>query len=284
MDAAAQEIRVPASQAEFQQLDQIVRQIRFKLIEMSHRAQTAHLGGALSCVDILVGLYWTALRIDPGAPDDPDRDRLIFSKGHAISALYAVLAHRGFFPVSELDRYNESGSTVPEQPWPRCVPGVEWATGSLGHGLGVGLGMALAAKIQGRGSRVFVVMSDGECEEGSVWEAAMLAPRLKLENVTAVIDFNKWQAIGRTNDVMAIEPLKDKWEAFGWTCREVNGHDHVELIKVLHDPRPADVPLVIVAHTVKGKGVSFIEDDNNWHYRSPSADEVRKAQVELGLS
>ena len=284
MDVVTRGIRAPATAEELRQLDQVAREIRFELIEISHRAQTAHLGGSLSCVDILVALYWTALRIDPGYPDDPDRDRLIFSKGHAISALYAVLARRGFFPESDLRRYNEQGSHFPEQPWPGCAPGVEWATGSLGHGLGVGLGMALAAKIQGQRYQVFVVMSDGECQEGSVWEAAMLAPRLELGGVTTLIDFNKWQAIGRSNDVMAMEPLAQKWEAFGWTCREVNGHDPAELIAALHDPRPADRPLAIVAHTVKGKGVSFIEDDNNWHYRSPSSDEVGQARVELGLS
>ena len=283
MGEPIQGIGIPVSQEDFRQMDRTIREIRFKLIEISHRAQTAHLGGSLSCVDILVALYWTALRIDPGRPDDLNRDRLIFSKGHAISALYAVLARRGFFPESELFKYNEDGGNYPEQPSPGCAPGVEWATGSLGHGLSVGLGMALAAKIQGRNYRVFVIMSDGECQEGSVWEAAMLAPRLKLENVITLIDFNKWQAIGRSDEVMAMEPLMAKWEAFGWVCREVNGHNPFELIKALHDPRPTDTPLVIVAHTIKGKGVSFMEDDNNWHYRSPTAEEVKKARTELGI-
>lgn len=272
-----------AASRDLAQLERLGREIRFQLIEMSHRAQTAHLGGALSCVDLLVSLYWLALRIDPQAPGAADRDRLLFSKGHAVSALYAVLARRGFFAPDALLRYNEEGATLPEQPWPGCMPGVEWATGSLGHGLGVGAGMALAAKIQRRPFGVFVVMSDGECQEGSVWEAAMLAPRLGLGNLTAIVDFNKWQAIGRSNEIMAMEPLRAKWEAFGWTCHEVDGHDYAALAAALAAERPADTPVAIVAHTVKGKGVSFIEDDNNWHYRSPSADEVAAARAELRI-
>lgn len=264
-------------------LDRISRQVRYELIAMSHRAQSAHLAGALSCVDLLVALYWTALRIDPRDPGHPARDRLVFSKGHAVSALYTILAKRGFLSESELLRYNEEGGRLPEQPSPGCAPGVEWATGSLGHGLGVGLGMALASRIQKTSYNVFVVMSDGECQEGSVWEGAMLAPRLRLGNLVALVDFNKWQATGRSNEVMAMEPFRAKWEAFGWTAREVDGHNLAEVIDAIHAPRPADVPLAIVAHTVKGKGASFIEDDNNWHYRSPTADELEKARQELEL-
>ncbi len=266
---------------DFRVLDRLSRQIRFELIAISHRAQSSHLGGALSCVDLLVALYQTALRIDPANPSDPDRDRLVFSKGHAVSALYTILAKRGFFSEKELLHYNEEGSRLPEQPSPGCAPGVEWATGSLGHGLGVGIGMALAARIQKKNYDVYVVMSDGECQEGSVWEGAMLAPRLKLGHLTALIDFNKWQATGRSNEVMAMESLKGKWESFGWTCLEVDGHNLEQIVAALHAPRANDKPLAIVAHTIKGKGVSFIEDDNNWHYRSPTAEEVERARQEL---
>lgn len=272
------------SQCDFGALDRLSRQIRFELIAMSHRAQSAHLGGALSCVDLLVALYETVLRVDPSRPDDPDRDRLVFSKGHAVSALYTILAKQGFFPEKELLRYNEEGSRLPEQPSPGCAPGVEWATGSLGHGLGVGLGMALAAKIQKKRYGVYVVMSDGECQEGSVWEGAMLAPRLRLGGLTALVDFNKWQATGRSNEVMAMESLKAKWESFGWTTREVDGHNLEQIVAALHAPRPEDTPLAIVAHTIKGKGVSFIQDDNNWHYRSPTAEEVERARAELKVA
>lgn len=270
---------------EIRQLENISRELRFQLIELSHRAQSAHLAGALSCVDLLVALYWTMLRITPSDPQNPGRDRFIFSKGHAISALYAVLARRGFFPESELIRYNKQGGSLPEQPSPGCVPGVEWATGSLGHGLGVGLGMALSAKITGHSFRTFVLMSDGECQEGSVWEAAMLAPRLSLDNLFALVDFNKWQATGRSCEVMEMEPLKAKWEAFGWNVREVDGHDLGALRDALHAPlERLGKPVILIAHTIKGRGVSFIEDDNNWHYRSPSAVEVEQAKMELQLA
>ncbi|MBK8477033.1 MAG: transketolase [Opitutaceae bacterium] len=264
-----------------EQLDRLAREIRHQLIALSCHAQSAHLAGALSCVDLLVGLYWTCLRIDPHRPSDPARDRLIFSKGHAISALYCVLARRGFFPTEELLHYNEEGSRLPEQPSPGCVPGVEWATGSLGHGLGVGLGMALASRIQRAPYNVYVVMSDGECQEGSVWEGAMLAPRLRLGNLTALIDFNKWQATGRSDEIMAMSPLKAKWDAFGWATREIDGHNLAAICDALAAPRPADTPLAIIAHTVKGKGASFMEDDNNWHYRSPTVGEVERARIEL---
>jgi transketolase len=263
------------------ELDLVSRQVRFRLIEISHRAQTAHLAGALSCVDLLVALYWTQLRISPATVADPTRDRLIFSKGHAISALYTVLAMRGFFPEENLERYNEEGAGLPEQPSPGCVPGVEWATGSLGHGLGVGIGMSLAARIQRLPFRTYVLMSDGECQEGSVWEGAMLAPKLGLDALTILVDFNKWQATGRSTEIMQMEPLAAKWEAFGWCTREVDGHDLAAITDALHRPNPPGQPLAIVAHTVKGRGVSFIQDDNNWHYRSPSADELTKARQEL---
>jgi transketolase len=262
-------------------LDRISREVRHKLIEISERAQSAHLAGSLSCVDLLVALYWTALRVDGANSTDPDRDRLIFSKGHAICALYVVLARRGFFPEEDLETYNQPGSHLPEQPYPGCAPGVEWATGSLGHGLGVGLGMALNAKIQNGPSRSFVVMSDGECQEGSVWEGAMLAPRLQLDNLIALVDFNKWQATGRSCEIMQMEPLKEKWKAFGWECREVDGHNLNEIVSALKAPVVEGKPRIIVAHTVKGKGASFMEDDNNWHYRSPTPQEVEQARIEL---
>lgn len=264
------------------ELERIARRIRSRVVEISHRAQTPHLGSSLSVVDILVAAYWTALKIDPKRPADPDRDRMIFSKGHAISALYCTLAERGFFPLEKLSRYNEPGSGLPEQPSPGCSPGVELATGSLGHGLPFGVGQALAARLAGRSHRVVVVMSDGECEEGSVWEAAMMAPTQKLGGLCAVIDFNKWQATGRSCEVMSLDPLAKKFEAFGWNALEVDGHDLKALTAALAvGPDGSGKPRAIVAHTVKGRGVSFMQDDNNWHYRSPSADELARAQKEL---
>ena len=269
---------------ETSELEAIASRIRGKLVEISHKARTPHLGSALSCVDILVAAYWSVLTIDPQNPDDPDRDRLILSKGHAAPALYLALAYRGFFPKQLLDSYAQPGSCLEEHPSLGCVPGVEAATGSLGHGLSLGLGMAIAGRIQGRSYRVFVVMSDGECNEGSVWEAAMLAPAHKLDNVITIVDFNCWQATGRSCEIMALRPLRQKWESFGWSAYEIDGHDLNALVDALRNvPDGSGKPVAIVAHTVKGKGVSFMEDDNNWHYRIPDADEVKAAQQELGL-
>jgi transketolase len=265
-------------------LDQIARHLRMKWVEMSHRARTPHLGSALSCVDLLVAAYWRVLRIDPSNPSDPLRDRFILSKGHAASALYAALAARGFFPGDWLDHFGQHLSPLAEQPSPGCAPGVELATGSLGHGLPVGVGMALAARILKQDYRVYVAMSDGECNEGSVWEAALFAPARKLTRLAVIIDYNKWQATGRSNEVMALEGLRAKWEAFGWSASEVDGHDLAGLSdKLARVPDGSERPVALIAHTIKGKGISFMEDDNNWHYRVPNAEEVAAARQELGL-
>lgn len=268
----------------FDHLESISRFIRGKLVEMSHKAGVPHLGSSLSCVDILVAVYWRALRIDPKRSDDPGRDRFILSKGHAATTLYVTLALQGFFPVELLDTFAQPGSRLAEHPSPGCLPGVEVATGSLGHGLSLGLGMALAGRIQRQYYKVFVVMSDGECNEGSVWEAALLAPVHKLANVAVIVDYNKWQATGRSDEVTALYPLRQKWEAFGWSAYEVDGHDLEALVNLLSRvPDGTGKPVAIVAHTVKGKGISFMEDDNNWHYRIPNEDELMKAKQELGL-
>jgi transketolase len=262
----------------------IARRLRGTVVDLSHKAGTPHLASSLSCVDILVAAYWGVLVIDPENPLSETRDRFILSKGHAVSALYAALAARGFFAQRELDTFAEPGSKLPEQPAPHCMPGVELATGSLGHGLPVGLGMALASRIQKKPYRVFVTISDGECNEGSVWEAAMFAPAVKLNNLAVIVDYNKWQATGRSNETMSLAPLRQKWEAFGWDAYECDGHDIAALIDLMKKcPTKNDRPLAIIANTIKGKGVSFMQDDNNWHYRSPNADEVQKAKQELGL-
>lgn len=262
----------------------LTARLRHRLIRMSHDAGTPHLGSALSCVDILATLYWGILRIDPARPEAPDRDRFILSKGHAASALYAVLAERGFFPTSWLDSFAQHGSPLAEQPAPRCAPGVEWATGSLGHGLPVGLGMALAGRIQHLPYHTYVCLSDGECNEGTVWEAALFAAAQKLDHLAVVIDYNKWQATGRSDEVMALPSLREKWAAFGWHASEVDGHDPQALLNALSSlPHPSGKPLAVIAHTVKGRGVSFMEDDNNWHYRIPTAAEVDEAGRQLGI-
>jgi transketolase len=266
-------------------LELIARQLRFKVIEMSHAAGTPHLGSALSCLDILVAAYWNIVRVDAKNPSDPARDRFILSKGHAASALYATLAGRGFFPREWLDNFAQHRSPLAEQPAPNCAPGVELATGSLGHGLPVGVGMAMAARIRQLDYRVFVCMSDGECNEGTVWEAAMFAPAQKLENLCVIVDYNKWQATGRSNEIMALPSLRDKWAAFGWDAQEVDGHNIAELTRWMKTvPTNSGKPLALIAHTIKGKGVSFMQDDNNWHYRIPKPAEVAAAKKELGLA
>jgi transketolase len=259
----------------------IAAEVRARLVELSHQADAAHLGSCLSCVDILVAAYWHCLHIDPAQPHDPCRDRFILSKGHAGPALYAVLARRGFFPEELLERFGQDGAVLAEQPSPNCVPGVEAATGSLGHGLNQGLGMALAGRIQKQSYRVVVLLSDGELNEGTVWEAALFAAARRVGNLTAIVDYNKWQATERSREVMALEPLAAKWAAFGWSTFEVDGHDLPALVEALSRPPIEDRPTAIVAHTIKGKGVSFMEDDNNWHYRIPTAQEVRAARQEL---
>jgi transketolase len=267
-------------------MERRARTLRARIIENSHRTQTPHLGSCLSCVDILVAAYFGVLAIDPARPRDPDRDRFILSKGHGAPALFQVLAMKGFFPESWLETYGEDGSLFAEHPpAPDHLAGIEAATGSLGHGFPMGLGMALAARIQGRGHRVYALLSDGECNEGATWEAALLAAAQKVERLAVIVDFNKWQATGRSCEVMALDPLVDKWRAFGWSACEADGHDVGSLVRLLSCvPDGSGKPVAIIAHTVKGKGVSFMEDDNNWHYRTPNAEELAAAKRELGVA
>ena len=268
------------------ELETIAAQLRGKIIAYSHYAKIPHLGSCLSCVDILTAIYFSILRIDVDDPVNEDRDRFILSKGHAAPALFQVLALRGFYPESDMFRPDHGDGLFGEHPpTPEHLPGIEAATGSLGHGFPMGVGMALAGSIKKQTYRVFALLSDGECNEGSIWEAAMFASAKKLHNLTVVIDFNKWQATGRSEEVLSLTPLADKWRAFGWEAIEVDGHDIKTLLAHMSTPRqPGMKPLAIIAHTVKGKGVSFMEDDNNWHYRTPSEDEVKLAKKELGVS
>ena len=259
--------------------------IRGRVIEMCHAASSAHLGSSLSCIDVLTAAYWHVLKIDPKNPTDPLRDRFILSKGHAAMAIYATLAMRGFFPEEELATYNQDNGRLAEHPPANLLPGVEAATGSLGHGLPIGIGMAVSGRIQKQNYRVFALLSDGENNEGSVWEAAMFASAQKLENLCIVVDYNKWQATARSNETLMLAPLADKWRAFGWDAHEIDGHDVGALARAMTNiPNGSGKPVAFIAHTVKGKGVSFMEDDNNWHYRAPTAEEVVKAKKELGLS
>ena len=278
-------VRKPVTQVDAGALKARAVQLRGKIIDMSHAAQAAHLASSLSCADILVAAYLHVLNIDPQTPHDPLRDRFILSKGHAAAALYAVLAMKGYFPIEELDTFCKDGGRLAEHPPANLLPGVEAATGSLGHGLPLGCGMALSGRIKGETFRVFALLSDGENNEGSVWEAAMFAAAQKLDNVCVVVDYNKWQATARSDETLMLAPLCDKWAAFGWDAREIDGHDIGALAEAMQRvPNGSGKPVALIAHTIKGKGVSFMEDDNNWHYRAPTAEEVVKAHKELGLS
>lgn len=260
--------------------------LRSRIIETSSLSGTPHLGSCLSCVDLLVALYFNELKIDPSNPRDAHRDRFILSKGHGVPALFQVLAMRGFYPESWLKDYGKDGGIFAEHPpTPDHLAGIEAATGSLGHGLPIGLGMALAGRIQKQTYNVYTVLGDGECNEGSVWEAAMLAAAQKVSNLCVFVDFNKWQATGRSEEVMALNSLSGKWQAFGWNALEIDGHDYGQILAALESFKLENAkPTAIIAHTIKGKGVSFMQDDNNWHYRIPTADEVKLAKLELGVS
>lgn len=264
----------------------LANEARAKIVELSQTKKVPHLGSSLSCVDILVALYFTSkLNLGVDTINSPTRDRVVFSKGHGAAALYTILARKGYFPAELLEGFAELDSPLAEHPKPFAVPGVELATGSLGHGLSVALGMAKGAQILKADFKVCTVVSDGECNEGSVWEAAMLAPSLNVGNLMVIVDYNKWQATGRSNEVMRLASLRDKWAAFGWDACEVDGHDLGALTALIDKFKNSKntKPTAVVAHTVKGKGISFMEDDNNWHYRIPSLEEFERAKKELGV-
>jgi transketolase len=265
-------------------LQPVASRIRGTVIGITHLADAMHLGSCLSCIDLLVYLYSEYLAVRPGEPDWDDRDRFILSKGHASLALYAVLADRGFFPEEELKTFNGKESLFTEHPVRGNVPGIEVSTGSLGHGPGLGLGIALAGKIMKKQFKSVVLMSDGECNEGTVWEAALLAPVHRLDNLIYIIDNNGWQATDRCDSIMELSPLSAKFSSFGWNAHDIDGHDFRAIDSVFRSITPGSgKPTAIIAHTIKGKGVSFMEDDNNWHYRTPTEEEVRLAREELGL-
>ncbi len=257
------------------------RTIRIATARMIHRAKSSHIGSCFSMIDLLAVLYGRILRIDALRPAWPERDRFILSKGHACAALYAVLAEEGFFPKSWLDTFYQDGSALGGHAM-HSVPGVEVSTGSLGHGLSLGCGMALTGRREARPFRVFVLLSDGECDEGSVWEAVLFAGHHQLENLVAIVDYNKIQSLGAVGHVLDLHPFAEKWSACRWAVREIDGHNPDEIECVLRQvPFEANRPSCIVAHTVKGKGVSFMENELLWHYRSPSDEEFQAAFAEL---
>ena len=258
--------------------------IRRNGLEMSHLSRGSHIGSVFSVAEIIAVLYTRILRVDPKNPAWPDRDRLILSKGHAGSAVYAALAETGFFPVEQLKTHYANGSILSGHVSHKGVPGVEVSTGSLGHGLGIGAGMALGARMDQAPWRTYVVMGDGECDEGSVWESALQAAQYGLDRLTAIVDYNHMQSLTTVEKTLRLEPFEDKWRDFGWNVQSVNGHDPDALEAALKKARAADgtgKPQIILAHTVKGKGVSFMENNILWHYRTPQGEEYEAALKEL---
>lgn len=261
---------------------EITKQMRRDIVRMHFLSKESHVASALSCTDILAVLYSGILKVDPKNPTDANRDRFILSKGHSVAALYAILAQKGFFEKRLLDTFCQDASKLPGHSTKDSVPGVEVSTGGLGHGLPMGLGMALAAKKNQQNHRIFVLMSDGECNEGTTWESALFAAHHKLDNVIVVVDRNGQQGLGKSQDIMNLEPFMQKWEAFGWQAQEVDGHDCAQLEKVLTQvPFKKGKPSIVIAKTIKGKGVSFMHDLVDWHYKSPSQEEYQQALKEL---
>jgi transketolase len=263
---------------------ELARRIRKHALRMTSGGGSSHIGAVFSMADLVAVLYAEVMNVDPKNPRWAERDRFILSKGHAGAGIYAALAECGFFPLEKLDTHYRDGSLLSGHVSHKGIPGVEFSTGSLGHGLPVGAGMAYGASLDGAAHRVFVVLSDGECDEGSNWEAILFAAHHKLRNLVAIVDYNKIQSLAKVEDTIALEPFVDKWVSFGWEVREVDGHDHVQLRQVLSTPSQSRKPVCVIAHTIKGKGVSFMEGTVLWHYRTARGEEYDRALQELERS
>lgn len=262
---------------------QLAKEIRKEAVKMVSRSGASHIAGALSMADLLAVLYSKVLCLNSDQPDWPERDRFILSKGHSCTAVYATLALCGFFPIKELLTYGQDGSRLMSH-ISHKVSGVEFSTGSLGHGLPFACGKALAAKRLKKSWRTFVILSDGELDEGSNWEAILLAPQYCLDNLVVIIDYNKLQSLGSVAEVLELHPLADKFRAFRWTVREIDGHDHDQIQVALSTvPWEKGCPSVLIAHTIKGKGVDFMENKLQWHYSSPTQEQLTAALVQLDL-
>ncbi|GAB6149432.1 MULTISPECIES: transketolase [Clostridium] len=265
------------------ELKQIAKQIRKDIVQMLTESGSGHPGGSLSIVEILTALYFKEMNINPEDPTNQDRDRFVLSKGHAAPVLYSALARRGFFNPDELMKLRKFGSILQGHPNMNYVPGVDMSTGSLGQGISVAVGMAMAGKIDQKDFRVYSVLGDGELAEGQVWEAAMAAAHYKLDNLTAFVDYNGLQIDGKTKDVMGSDPIDAKFEAFGWHVININGNDIEEVIKAIEEAKNTKgKPTMIVAKTVKGKGVSFMENVASWHGTAPSKEQCEQAIKEIG--
>ena len=260
----------------------LAKRIRTHALRMTSRGGSSHIGAVFSMADIVATLYSGVLRVDPTKPRLPERDRFILSKGHAGAGVYAALAERGFFPLEQLETHYQNGSKLSGHVSHKGIPGVELSTGSLGHGLSVGAGMAYGGKLDEATHRVVVLLSDGECDEGSNWEAVLFAAHQRLDNLIVIIDYNKIQSLKPVAETIALEPFADKWRAFGWAVEEVDGHNYVDLARVLgRVPTTPGHPTCVIAHTTKGKGVSFMENSVLWHYRTARGEEYDAALAEL---
>mgnify|MGYP000269631035 CR=1 FL=1 len=263
-------------------LEKIAIQLRREVIRMTHAARSGHPGGSLSAAEMIAALYFHTLKIDPANPCWPERDRFILSKGHACPVVYAALALRGYFPLEDLPALRQIDSHLQGHPDMRKTPGIDMTSGPLGNGLAAGLGMALGARVKGLDFRVYVMLGDGDLQEGCNWEAAMMAGHQRLDNLTALVDYNRSQVDGCTDDIVTLEPLADKWRAFNWAVREIDGHDMVQILSALDWARSAGgQPAVVIARTVKGKGVSFMENNPCWHGKAPGDEEAALALAEL---
>lgn len=257
------------------------KEIRRQILKMIVKANASHIAPSYSIVELLVYLYEKVLRINPKRPNDPKRDKFILSKGWGISALYSILAHKDFFDQKLLESYCENGSKMIGISTLNNIPGIDASTGSIGHGFPIAAGMALAMKLKKIDRRVYVILGDGECDEGSIWETALISSHYKLNNLIAFIDYNKWQSFGRTNEVLNLEPFKEKWQAFNWQVMEIDGHNFSEIASaVAKGHLSKKKPTMIIAHTIKGKGLSIIEDNNDYHYKTPRDKELEVAKKE----
>jgi transketolase len=275
-------VKLPVDAIAPDELARRAQLVRQRDLEMVYAAQLGHLGGEFSATDILVTLYLGILRVDPADPSAPDRDRFVLSKGHSAAALYSTLAEAGFISIDELWTFMKPLSRLNGHPDRNKVPGVETNTGPLGHGLPVAVGMALAARMDGSSRRVYALTGDGELQEGSMWEAAMAAGHFGLDNLVAIVDRNRLQQGDGTEQTIRLEPLAERWTAFGWAVREVDGHDHAALLEVFRAvPFTAGRPNLVIAHTHKGNGVSFMRDGVEWHHRVPNAEQIELARAEL---
>lgn len=270
---------MPLSEQEISVFRQQAKQLRLDILDVTFWAGGAHIGGALSIVEILVLLYYKYLSIDPKNPEKEDRDRFILSKGHSGVGLAALLARKGFFDFELLKDFNKFNSPFGMHLDKNKVPGLDASTGSLGHGLPIAVGLALGARLQGKQWKTYCLLGDGECNEGSIWEAAMAASHYKLTNLITIVDRNKYSVDGNTEDVMALEPFADKWRSFGFIVKEVNGHSWMEVSQAIEESlSEKKAPVLILAHTIKGKGVDFMEDDVRWHYGGLDSDMLAKAK------